>query len=139
MNEGERLNPSAVTTCLEKKSHCHRLAACAFKNSPQLPLVGSIFGSIRSPRRMLSTFVRLVFTPSFFISPRIRVQPQPSFSRARRSTRSTISWAVRGRPSVCLLPAPGLGAPGVPNSFTHLRNVGYAATVSSALTPDPTA
>jgi hypothetical protein len=69
-----RITPSAVTMCLEKKSHCHRLLACALRKSAQVPLVGSVFGSNSFSLRMLMTVVRQIFViPSFFNSPRMRV------------------------------------------------------------------
>jgi hypothetical protein len=39
--------PPAVTTCLEKKSHCHRLCAWALKKSAHVPFRGSVLGSNR--------------------------------------------------------------------------------------------
>jgi hypothetical protein len=65
--------PSAVMMFLEKKSHCHRPAACALRNSAHVPLPESVLGSNSFCRRMLTTVDREIFTPSFLSSPRTRV------------------------------------------------------------------
>lgn len=46
---------------------------------------------------------RLTERPRFVRAPRMRVVPQRGFSRATRSTRSRISWAIGGRPGPRLL------------------------------------
>jgi hypothetical protein len=53
--------PSGVMMCFVKKSHCHRLAAWAFRKPAHVPFVASVRGSRSFSRRMFTTFERDVF------------------------------------------------------------------------------
>jgi hypothetical protein len=55
-------------------------------------------GLRRRARKIRRTVASLTWWPSRHSSPCTRRYPQAGFSRASRSTRSRMSWLVRGRP-----------------------------------------
>ena len=85
------------------RSSPSKTSPCALRNVDQLVVrlrVGA--GSMPCCLRMFATVLERMSYPRSCHEPSIRLQPQLTFSRAIRSTRSTTSCSVGGRPVLCL-------------------------------------
>ena len=94
----KRLKPLAVQTSTLKKSAATISSQCRVRNFQVVFGLLSGAGSIPCRCRILAIVLRASLCPRLDMAPWMRRYPQARFSSARRTTKVSISFPVRGRP-----------------------------------------